>query len=324
MKRPFSAWGRPRCETPYPLSRLLAFAVAAYGMLLVSGQLAFATPTTDSCLNPNGLPVPKAPAPRHNNSFYRLEPVVVQLSRSPQKNNRGDRTVSAGARADPLSMLFHFGLAWCLLSAGQCRESIACARRAMEIDPNFHLIRLAMGFAQMDSGLHDGAMGSFQKGGGTGAMVACRPGCLAAACCCAGDYERGREYRRQFARQDGLNLGDAIYYAKAGEADAMFAALESAYRKRDFFLPSVPTMASFDPLPRRPALPDPARGDESRVEAWQPVAEGRGSRCERHESSARRDAAFDAGHLTSVTTKQRPRAAATQGATAGPHRQFGQ
>jgi hypothetical protein len=81
----------------------------------------------------------------------------------------------------PLSLLFHSGMMWCLICAGQHRESIACGCRAMEIDPNFHL-----------TWHHNGR------------------GCLAAAWRLAGDHERGAELALQFPRPDGLDLGHAI------------------------------------------------------------------------------------------------------------------
>jgi len=72
-------------------------------------------------------------------------------------------------------------------------------------------------------------------------------GCLAAAYHCAGDQVRSSELARQFDRPDGLNFGHAIYYAVAGETDAMFDALEGAYQRRDLHLLSVQQVACFDP-----------------------------------------------------------------------------
>jgi hypothetical protein len=49
----------------------------------------------------------------------------------------------------------------------------------------------------------------------------------------------------RLARPDGLNFGNAIYYATAGEADAMFEALGAAYWRRDLLLPSVQRVVFF-------------------------------------------------------------------------------
>ena len=150
-------------------------------------------------------------------------------------------------QADPLSLLFHSGLAWCLICAGQYREAIACAHRAMEIDPDSHLNWLHLGFGQMYAGLSAEAVGSFGRFVETAPWHQIGRGCLAAACWLAGDHERGAELALQFARSDGLLFGDAIYYAAAGEADKMFEALDAAYRRRDLYLPSLPWLPSFDP-----------------------------------------------------------------------------
>jgi len=70
-------------------------------------------------------------------------------------------------------MLFHFGWRGAFCPPGMS-ESIACARRG-EIDPNFHLIRLAMGFAsKWTQAMHDGAMGSFRR------VVETAPCCMSA------------------------------------------------------------------------------------------------------------------------------------------------
>ncbi len=103
--------------------------------------------------------------------------------------------------SDPLSLLFYSGMVWCLFSAGQPMEAIVCARRAMEIDPNFHLVWLHMGLAQLGARLPDEAVGSFKTRYGTGSMASYRPrvsNCTAYHC--AGDQVRSSELARQFAR----------------------------------------------------------------------------------------------------------------------------
>ena len=148
--------------------------------------------------------------------------------------------------ADPLSVLFHSGLVWCLYSAGQDQEAIVNARRALEIDPNFHLSWLHMGFAQLSAGLPEEAVASFSRVVELAPWIHTGPGCLAAACAYAGDGARGRELARQFANPGGLNFGHAMYYAVVGEADAMFEALEGAYQRRDLRLLDVKHAPCFD------------------------------------------------------------------------------
>jgi tetratricopeptide (TPR) repeat protein len=150
-------------------------------------------------------------------------------------------------QSDPLSLLFHYGLAWCLYAAGEHGEAIAAARRALEIDPNFHLTWLALGFAQLSAGLPDEAAASFSR------VLEVAPwlnigaaGCLAAAYSLAGDDARGRELARQFGRPGPLSIGHAIYYAAVGDADAMFEALESAYQRREMYLLWLNRLPSFD------------------------------------------------------------------------------
>jgi tetratricopeptide (TPR) repeat protein len=150
-------------------------------------------------------------------------------------------------QSDPLSMLFHYGLAWCLFATGEHGEAIAAARRALEIDPNFHLTWLALGFAQLSAGLPDEAAASFSR------VLEVAPwlhigtaGCLAAAYSLAADDARGRELARQFGPPGALSIGHAMYYAAVGEPDAMFEALESAYQRREMYLLYANRLPFFD------------------------------------------------------------------------------
>jgi serine/threonine-protein kinase len=55
--------------------------------------------------------------------------------------------------SDPLCMLIHFGVAWCLYSAKLYVEAIEYSRTALEIDPAYWPVLLAMGTAQIHVGL---------------------------------------------------------------------------------------------------------------------------------------------------------------------------
>ena len=74
MRKRCSVWGRPRYAMRLPLSRLplspLLLTVCCWFRLSALS----ATPATDCCRNPNGLLVPKAPAPPLNRSFISFAP----------------------------------------------------------------------------------------------------------------------------------------------------------------------------------------------------------------------------------------------------------
>jgi hypothetical protein len=80
---------------------------------------------------------------------------------------------------------------------------------------------------------------------------------LAAAYCRAGDSEHSQEWARKLADSQGHTLGASRYYAITGEVDAMFDALDGAYRQRDVFLLVLQHELFFDPYradPRFQAL----------------------------------------------------------------------
>ena len=149
--------------------------------------------------------------------------------------------------SDPLSMLFHFGRAWCMYCARQYHESIECARKALEIDPSYYMIWVTTGFAQLAAGLPQDAVASFKR------VIELAPwwhmggACLAAAYYMAGDQQRGRELARQFDTSQGHAFGAAVYYAVTGEVDSMFEALEGAYRERDVLITSIKHFPFLDP-----------------------------------------------------------------------------
>jgi serine/threonine-protein kinase len=148
---------------------------------------------------------------------------------------------------DPLFMLYHYGVVWCLCAAGRHQEAIAHARRALEIDPNAHLVLIAIGFAQLRAGLPDEAVVSFRRVAELAPWTHVGAGCLAAAYWAAGDEASGRDVARRFTDADRLGFGGAIYYATAGDADAMFEALDASYERRDIFMPNLPLLSAFDP-----------------------------------------------------------------------------
>ena len=149
--------------------------------------------------------------------------------------------------SDPLSMLLHFGVVWITYYARQYRESIESAHKALEIDPNHYMIWFGLGFAQLGAGLPEEAVKSFKRVMELAPWWGMGRECLATAYHCAGDRSRSQELAREFAHSHARTAGAAIYYAAAGEVDAMLEVLEEAYRKRDVFLIFIPGLPFFDP-----------------------------------------------------------------------------
>jgi serine/threonine-protein kinase len=162
-----------------------------------------------------------------------------------------------GLEIDPLSTIGHFGMAWSMFFAKQYRETLEYARRALEIDANQYLIWLVMGLAQLRAGFIQEAITSLKRAVELAPWYNLALGSLAAAYYEAGDHERSQEWARKLAHSHRHTLGAAIYYAAADEMDAMFEALDGAYRHRDKVLLDIQNLFFFDPYhadPRYHAL----------------------------------------------------------------------
>jgi tetratricopeptide (TPR) repeat protein len=152
-----------------------------------------------------------------------------------------------GLDTDPLSMILHYAMARSLFYAKQYQESVEYARKALEMDANYYLLWFAMGLAQLYDGLTLHAIASLQR------VVELAPwwyqglGYLAAAYHQAGDCERGSECARKLTESHAGSCGAAAYYAATGEVDAMFGALDNAYRRRDRFLVHIKDEPFIDP-----------------------------------------------------------------------------
>jgi eukaryotic-like serine/threonine-protein kinase len=147
---------------------------------------------------------------------------------------------------DPLAMLLHFGLVQSMYAAKQYREAIACAHRALEIEANFHQIWLVMGLAQLQSGLTQEAIASLKRAAELAPWHSTSAWSLAAAYSQAGDREHSQEWARKLAGSHVHSVGAALYYAAAGEVDAMFEALDGAHRQRDYFMIQIQYLPFFD------------------------------------------------------------------------------
>jgi serine/threonine-protein kinase len=162
-----------------------------------------------------------------------------------------------GLETDPLSMLIHWGMVRSMHAAKQFREAIECARKALEIDPNFHQVWIVMGFAQLQAGLPQEAITSFKGAMELAPWNHTSAWSMAAAYYKAGDRERSQEWARKLADSHSHNIGEALYYAATGELDAMFEALEGACREHDYYIIQIQYLPFFDSYradPRHQAL----------------------------------------------------------------------
>ncbi len=159
-----------------------------------------------------------------------------------------------GLDTDPLSMILHYAMARSMYYAKQYRESVEYARKALEMDPNYYLLWFAMGLSQLYIGLTLQAVTSLER------VVDLAPwwrqgvGYLAAAYNQARDSSKAGQCARELAESPTGSFGAAAYYATAGEVDAMFDALEIAYRRRDRFLVHIKHEPFFDPYRADPRL----------------------------------------------------------------------
>ncbi len=147
---------------------------------------------------------------------------------------------------DPLSMIHHWGMAVSLQAAKRYPETIECANRALEIDANFHQMWFVMGLAQLHSGLTQEAIASLKRAVDLAPWNYTNAWLLAAAYYQAGDREHSQEWARKLAGSHGHSVGAALYYAAAGEVDAMFEALEGAFQQRDYLMIRIQDLPFFD------------------------------------------------------------------------------
>jgi len=147
---------------------------------------------------------------------------------------------------DPLSTALQVGMALFLYFARQYGEAIECVRRAMEIDATFYLLWFAMGIAQIRAGSAREAIQSLERVVELAPWYSDGAWALARAYHAAGDFDNSWEWVRKLAASHRHTAGAAAYYAAAGEVDAMFEALEGAYRQRDFNLRFIPVDPIFD------------------------------------------------------------------------------
>jgi serine/threonine protein kinase/Tfp pilus assembly protein PilF len=198
---------------------VLAAIAAAFEYNWESGETHFRQAMT-------AQPVP--PIVRHRYVMYYLLPLGRVAEAMKQSR--------LALETDPLSVVLHNGMAWSMYNAKQYRETIEYARRALEIDPNFYFIWFAMGQAQLHAGLKQEAIASLKRGVELAPWWHAGVAYLATAYCQAGDGERSQEWVRKLISH-GPSDGAAVYYAAAGEVDAMFEALDGVFRQHSVNLP---------------------------------------------------------------------------------------
>ena len=148
---------------------------------------------------------------------------------------------------DPLSVLLYFGMAWAMYLAKKYEDTIEYAQGAIDIYGTLHLVWFTMGLAQIGAGRFKEATASFRR------VVELVPswhlgiGSLAVAYYRAGDLKTSQDWMRKLEGSQGSTLGAAFYWAAAGDADKMFAALEGALIQRDLFLVYLENLPFFEP-----------------------------------------------------------------------------
>jgi len=158
---------------------------------------------------------------------------------------------------DPLSMILHFSMAMCLYCAKQYRETIEYVRKALEIDANYWPIWGAIGWAQLHAGFAQAAITSSQRSVELAPWYSELVWWLAVSYHKAGDIERSQEWALKLSDAHGQTYAASAYYAAVGEVDAMFDALDGAYRERQpplLFLPNEPLFDPYRADPRFQAV----------------------------------------------------------------------
>jgi serine/threonine-protein kinase len=156
---------------------------------------------------------------------------------------------------DPLAMIMHFGMALSLYQGRQYQQAIDYSHRALEIDANFYLMWLILGASQLGAGSIAEGVASLEKAAALAPWYSLAAGYLASALHQAGDYERAQELGRKLQSWQGGNFfGAAIYFAAAGDRDAMYAALHNALNQRDWELRVLGNLERFENYRNEPRL----------------------------------------------------------------------
>jgi len=150
---------------------------------------------------------------------------------------------------DPVSILNHFGVAWSMYAAKAYRPAVQYARRALEIDANFHPIWTTMGFAQLSAGCAQDAIASLQRAYELAPWNFAVLAGLAAACHQVGDRERGEHVLQNVSGRQ-LETAKGLFYGITGQRDAMFEALDQSVQKRDYLPLYLPVFEPYRTDPR--------------------------------------------------------------------------
>jgi serine/threonine-protein kinase len=158
--------------------------------------------------------------------------------------------IRVGLETDPLNLPLHYGLLLCTNHARQYQQTIELGRRALEIDPAMYILWLSIAQAQLHLGLLHDAIGSLTRVVEIAPWMPMGLGTLAAAYHVAGDSARSEALAAQLFALRGHAYGAAVYHAAVGDAQAMFADLEQAWRARDAFLLHIAVAPFMEPYRR--------------------------------------------------------------------------
>jgi tetratricopeptide (TPR) repeat protein len=150
---------------------------------------------------------------------------------------------------DPVSLFSHWGLAWSMLAAHEYQAAIEYARRALEIEGNFHFMWAPMGFAQIMLGRAKEATATFQRAVDAAPWHCLGRMGLAAAYHLAGDPERARESLKSLSGWQ-LEFCEVFYATFAGDKDVMYERLDQAYERRDYVQLYLPVFDVYRGEPR--------------------------------------------------------------------------
>ena len=160
--------------------------------------------------------------------------------------------VRLGMETDPLNLPLHYGLMLCTNHARQYLETIEHGRRALEIDPTMYILWLSVAQAQLALGLVQDAIDSLTRVVEIAPWMPMGVGTLAGAYHVLGDHEQSRALAAKLLELNRHAYGAAVYHAAIGDAEAMFADLEQAFREGDAFLIHLAVVPFMEPYRRDP------------------------------------------------------------------------
>jgi serine/threonine protein kinase/tetratricopeptide (TPR) repeat protein len=180
---------------------------------------------------------------------------------------RADESIAEAKRAvelDPLSVLTNEVLAWAYLSARRYDLAIAQCQGALELHPESSSLQLILGWAYIYDGQHDKGVEAIAKSVAIdGTDLSFSPD-LAYINAVTGKKEEARKtlsLLRELARQAPVDSGMiALIYAGLGQSQEALTLLEQAYREHSSMMTWLKVDARFDGIRREPRFQALMRG----------------------------------------------------------------